>query len=81
MIDLLAEEFQYYIAHQDELVEQYDGKVIVIKGGEVLGSYDSDIEAVNETKNAHDIGSFLVQHVSPGVDSYTQRFHSRIMRF
>jgi hypothetical protein len=76
----LEREFDYYLEHQDELVERYDGRVIVIKDGEVLGDYDSHIDAVTETKKTHEMGTFLVQAVSPGAGAYTQRFHSRVMR-
>lgn len=80
MSDVLAGEFQHYLAHQDDLVAQYDGKIIVIKGNKVLGVYDSDIEAVNETTKNHELGTFLVQAVSAGTGAYTQKFHSRTMR-
>ena len=76
----LEGEFDYYLAHQDELVEKYNGRVIVIKDGKVLGDYESQIEAVMETKRTHEMGTFLVQAVSPGPEAYTQRFHSRVMR-
>ena len=79
MTSPLEEEFQYYIEHQDELVEKYRGKVIVIKNGEVIGEYDSDLEAINETTKQHELGTFLVQKCEPGSDSYTQTFHSRVV--
>ena len=72
---ILAKDFHYYLKHQDELVEQYDGRVIVIKGGEILGDYDSQIQAVTETvKSGHELGTFLVQPVSLGPDAYTRKF-------
>ncbi len=74
----LESEFAYYLAHQDEMVEQYDGKFIVIKDGKVLGSYDDELTAVTETQKSHKLGTFLVQKVSPGADDYTQMFHSRV---
>ena len=78
----LAKDFTYYLEHQDELVERYDGRVIVIKDGEVLGDYDSQGEAVKETEKAgYELGTFLVQKVSPGPDAYTQTHHSRVLRF
>ena len=77
----LAGEFDYYREHQGDLVKQYDGKVVAIKAGKVLGAYDSLIEAVTETQKDHELGTFLVQAVSPGPDAYTQTFHSRHMRF
>ena len=70
-------DFAYYLAHQDELVESYNGKYIVLKHSEVIGAYDSDIEAVTETQKEHPLGTFLVQKVSPGNQDYTATFHSR----
>lgn len=74
----LEQEFEYYLAHQDELVDEYSGKFIVIKGTEVLGAYDSELEAVEKTSKKHDLGTFLVQKCEPGSESYTQTYHSRV---
>lgn len=74
----LENEFQYYLDNQEELVSKYDGRVIVIKEGVVLGDYDSEFQAVEETVKAHVLGTFLVQCCSPGIDDYTQWFHSRV---
>ena len=73
----LKDEFEYYLAHQSELVDQYDGKFIVIKDGEVIGVYEDELVAVTETQKEHKLGSFLVQKVEAGDASYTQTFHSR----
>lgn len=75
----LAKEFRFYIEHQDEMVEKYDGKIIVIKDGIVLGAYDHELAAVTETKQFHELGTFLVQRVSPGDTAYSQTFHSRVV--
>jgi len=72
----LEEEFHFYIDHQDELVKQYNGRVIVIKNCKVIGDFDSEIEAVTETSKEHELGTFLVQMCKPGKESYTQTFHS-----
>jgi len=74
----LKEEFDYYLKYQDELVKQYNGKIIVIKNGEVLGSYKNNMEAIQATKKEHELGTFLVQKCSPGPDDYTMTFHSRV---
>ena len=76
--DLLAKEFQFYLDNQDELVHQYEGRIIVIKEGQVLGDYDSDAAAISATRKAHQLGTFLVQRVSAGQEAYTQTFHSRV---
>lgn len=74
----LEKEFQYYVAHQDELVEKYKGKFIVIKGEKVLGAYDSESEAISQTSQKEEFGTFLVKKCEPGKESYTQTFHSRV---
>ena len=74
----LAKEFKYYLENQDKLVDKYNGKVIVIKNCDVIGVYDTELEAVNETSKTEEIGTFLVQKCEPGTESYTQMFHSRV---
>ena len=78
MDEQLEKEFNYYLSHQDELVEKYNGKFIVIKGCVVIGSYDSELEAIENTAKEHELGTFLVQKCEPGNQSYTQTYHSRI---
>lgn len=72
----LKGEFAFYRVHQDEMVKKYDGKVIVLKGGEVLGVYDSELAAVTATRKCHEMGTFLVQRVSEGDEAYTATFYS-----
>ncbi|MBI5021946.1 MAG: hypothetical protein HZB59_10975 [Ignavibacteriales bacterium] len=75
---MLEKEFKYYKDHQNELIEKYDGKFIVIRCERVVGAYDTELEAYNTAKKEFEIGSFLIQRCSPGKNSYTQRFHSRV---
>ena len=74
----LEQEFQYYVEHQDEIIKKHDGKVVVIKDGAVLGVFDDELTAVAETRKDHELGTFLVQRVSPGDSAYTHTFHSRV---
>ena len=75
---MLETEFKYYRDHQEELVSQHGGKFIVIVGEKVISSYASDLEAYFETQKSQPIGTFLIQHCSPGYESYTRTFHSRL---
>jgi hypothetical protein len=75
----LEKEFQYYIEHQEELVKKYQGKFIVIMNCEVIGAFDTELSAIQETMKTHLLGSFLVQECRPGKDNYTQTYHSRVM--
>jgi hypothetical protein len=74
----LEKEFKYYIDHQDELVQKYNCKYIVIKNEKVIGAYDSPLVAIRETVKTEKLGTFLVQKCGPGKDNYTQTFHSRV---
>ena len=75
----LEKDFAYYLDHQDELVEKYDGKYIVIQEGHVLGAYDDELTAITDTQKSHKLGTFLVQKVSKGTDDYSQTFQSRVV--
>ena len=72
-------EFQYFIAHQKELVQKHKDKFVVIKNCEVIGVYDNELEAITETQKVQELGTFLVQVCKPGKESYTQTYHSRVM--
>ncbi|OGT78422.1 MAG: hypothetical protein A3I78_03285 [Gammaproteobacteria bacterium RIFCSPLOWO2_02_FULL_56_15] len=78
MPEQLVKEFQFYIDHQADLVKRHNGKYVVIVENEVIGIYDDELTAINETRKEHEMGFFLVQKVEPGKDSYTQTFHSRV---
>ena len=67
----LSAELDFYITNQEEFVSKYDGKVIVLKHGELLGVYDSKIDAWTETCKTQAEGTFLLQTVNPGEADYT----------
>ena len=75
---MLDKEFIYYKDHQEDLVREYNGKFLVIKDERIQGAYDTELEAYTESKKKFDLGTFLIQHCSPGKESYTQTFHSRV---
>ena len=74
MEDAIREAFHFYLAHQDEFVRLYDGKVVAIKDGKVLGAYKDEGEAIIETEKTVEPGTFMVQRVSPSNEAYTVRF-------
>ena len=77
-MEKLEREFKYYVEHQDELVEKYNGKFVVIKGCNVIAAFDSELEAIEKTVEQYELGTFLVQKCEPGSESYTQTYHSRV---
>ena len=78
MAKALENEFDYYLDHQNELVKQYNGKFLVIKSNTILGAYDTELEAIEQTSKTERLGTFLIQKCEPGEASYTQNYHSRV---
>lgn len=74
----LEREFEYYLAHQHELVGKYDGKVLIIRGQQVVDVFDTIKEAYIESKKKYETGTFLIQRCSPGDKDYSATFHSRV---
>jgi hypothetical protein len=74
---MLKQEFEYYLEHQNELVQKYNGRFIVIKDCQVIGDYSSELEAIDKTKAKYEIGTFLVQKCVPGDESFSATYHSR----
>jgi len=75
---MLETEFQYYLDHQNELVKKYNGQYIVIVGNAVVGSHSTHREAYDSAVKQYNEGTFLIQLCSPGEDSYSHVFHSRV---
>jgi hypothetical protein len=74
----LNQELDYYISHQREIVDQYDGQVVVIHDQSVVGAYPNELEATTEARKKFKLGEFLVQRVAAGTDAFTQTFYSRV---
>ena len=76
---MLDKEFKYYKKNQSELVKKYDGKFIVIIAEQVIDSFESQSEAYSVTSKKHEVGTFLIQYVSPGKEDYTATYNSRVI--
>lgn len=71
--DTLNRGFQYYLDHQDELVEKYNGKVLAIRGEEIVEVFDCDrFDAVIKLDEmGYEPGTICVRKVSPGPEGHT----------
>lgn len=70
-------QFDYYLAHQDQLVAKYNGRFVVIVNEKVVGDFESEKDAYAFATKTYEPGKFLIQRVSPGNQDYSQTFHSR----
>ncbi len=71
MTPTLQKAFDYYLSHQDEIVSKYNGKFVVIRGQNVIGVYDAELKAIQETQKRHQVGTFLVQFDSSEDSGYS----------
>ncbi|MDR1744157.1 MAG: hypothetical protein LBS30_00195 [Planctomycetota bacterium] len=67
----IYDDFHWYIEHQYEFVEKYDGKCLVIRNHEVLGAYDSEEKALEAALARYPFGEFMIQPCSAGPEAYT----------
>ena len=75
MADLLTE-YEFYRSNQQQMVRDHNGKVVVIKGQQVIGVYESPLAAFSDALKLHERGTFLVQRVTAGDEAYTATFYS-----
>ena len=59
----LEKEQAFYEANKDELRSKYAGKRVVIATNKVLGIYNTDREAIQETTKVMPRGSFMVKYI------------------
>ena len=77
----LKKEFEWFLQNRLALLEEYDGKVLVIKEQAVIGSFDYEMEAFQIMSKYHAPGTFLIQKCEESKESYTQTFHSPQVSF
>ena len=59
----LEKEQAFYEANKAELRAKYVGKRVVIANNKILGVYDTDREAIQETAKTMPRGSFMVKYI------------------
>ena len=68
---MFSRELQFFIDHQDELVEKYRGRVLVLRGETVEGDFESPLVAYLFAKENFKPGTFMIQSCAPGREAYT----------
>ncbi|MEK6406254.1 MAG: hypothetical protein AABN34_04745 [Acidobacteriota bacterium] len=68
---MFTKELAFFIDNQEKLVEQYKGKILVIKNDEIIGVYGTPLEAYLESQKTHELGTFMIQACEPGPDAYS----------
>jgi len=61
----------YFIEHQEELCEKYNGKELLMRGAHIVGAFDTLHEAAEEGRKLFGAKNFSVQKCIPGEEAYT----------
>lgn len=70
-------QLEMYIRRQNTLVAEYNGKIIALKDGEVLGVYPTKTDALEDMQRIRLVpGEFMIIKCTPGDAEYTARFHT-----
>lgn len=68
MNDGIKEAYDYYKAHQDEIVSDHIDEYVVIKGQQICGYYENEEEAF-DSMIGEELETFIVQKCQePGTD-------------
>ncbi|MCY3832100.1 MAG: hypothetical protein OXG85_03725 [Chloroflexi bacterium] len=57
----LEKEYEYYLTIREELAREHHGKLVAIKGREVLGIFEDYRAAANAVYVEHEYGTVLMQ--------------------
>lgn len=63
MQTVLEQELKAYNEHHDELVGKAEGKFVLIRGTQILGTFDSKMDAIRQGYQQLGNVPFLVKHV------------------
>ena len=76
MEDNINEELQYFESIEQELVQKYLNKFIVVHNKEVVGNFDKDAEAYAFASKKYEAGTFLIRQALK--EREPQVFYSRV---
>ncbi len=69
-------DFTYFLEHYQEFYQKYGHKYIVIKNKNVLGTYDTEVNAIETTIQKYPLGTFIVQECNGDESGYTNYISS-----
>jgi hypothetical protein len=76
--DALKKNLDWYIAHQQELAEKYNGKVLLIVDQKLINAFNDYADAFNAAAKSYAPGTFTLQPCSPEAESYTMMLYSPV---
>lgn len=66
-----SRDFEYFLAHYDELFKQYGYCFIAIRQEKILGIYESLQGAIDALSGQYELGEYIVQECNGDESAYT----------
>jgi hypothetical protein len=60
---VLDKNINYYRKNKEKFKKDFAGKYIVIKHQQVIGVYETHALAYHETRQTHEVGTFIIKHI------------------
>jgi len=76
-MDDLKKNLDYYIEHQQELVNQYNNRILLIHDQKVVGAFDNRTDAYFEAKDRFEPRTYSIIKCTPGEEEYTVNYRTR----
>ena len=70
----LEKEYEYYKEIRDALAQEHCGKLVAIRGREVLGIFDDYRQAANALYRDHEYGTVLIQELGRDYEYFAGYF-------
>lgn len=69
-------DFEWFKAAMPALYARHGHCYVIVRGGEVVGTFSDFDEAVDRAMSSYEPRTFIVQEVGPDPSAYTQEFAS-----
>ena len=75
---MLDRQLAFFRRHQEQLADEHHGEVVLIRDEDVVGFFDSDVEAYAAAVKDGSLGSVLIRKCLRLDEERPQEFHPRI---
>lgn len=63
-------DFEYFVKNYKKLYDEYGHTFIAIKNKQILGSYNSVLEAIANLEGSYDVGTYIIQECAEDESAY-----------
>jgi hypothetical protein len=68
-------QLEMYIERQEELLKDFNGKIIAVKDGQCLGAFENKLDAYRDmVAKGYKEGEYMIVRCTPGNSEYTSYF-------